>query len=212
MIRKKFVKDASRLERPKWSIMKNYKLTEKNKIKEQTLPMGRFHYSRSNHDWSTTRRSIGITFGTNVTKERIPKDIPSLDDEEPESSPTGMMVAAANAYVLFSVIVLSCNMADRTHKDLSTRKSLLTLVNTAGYSISQAALSIGIPVSTAHRWYNYLGKGLNTVVQVLEEGVYPLLSRMQLWLQKQSGTHSSLLLLLELILSSLDLLEQLYSV
>lgn len=51
-------------------------------------------------------------------------------------------------------------MADRTHKDLSTRKSLLTLVNTAGYSISQAALSIGVPVSTAHRWVQLSREGV----------------------------------------------------
>ncbi|PSN46415.1 hypothetical protein C0J52_15378 [Blattella germanica] len=98
-------------------------------------------------------------------------------------------------------------MADRIHKDLSTRKSLLTLVNTAGYSISQAALVSASLYQQLTGGYNYLGKELNTVVQVLDEGVYPLLSRMQFWLQKQSGTHSSLLLLLELFLSSLDLLE-----
>ena len=68
--------------------------------------------------------------------------------------------AAANTCVLFSVIILSCNIADRIHKDLCTRKSLLTLVNAAGYSISQAALSIGVPVSTAHRWVQLSREGV----------------------------------------------------
>ncbi|PSN52023.1 Non-specific lipid-transfer protein [Blattella germanica] len=51
-------------------------------------------------------------------------------------------------------------MADHTHKDLSTRKSLLSLVNTAGYSISQPALSIGVPASTAHRWVQLSREGV----------------------------------------------------